>query len=193
MKSNSILIVIIILLITFEASSQKKLIEDPSDIKKERVLRSYINVGVGRTSNYLNIGAGIFFPLDKNILIGPRANVNTELDAFPFKFPLENIWDINLIVKYVPFISERFIFLFGAGAGYSIVTKRGNFIRYNFITAEYEKVHSSSVSVLGELEVSFLITDNLGINLAGYTLFADNRTFVRYQLGLFLCKIIELK
>ncbi|MGQ9848214.1 MAG: hypothetical protein ACUVQP_12045 [Bacteroidales bacterium] len=191
MNNNSILIVILI--ITFEAYSQNKLIENTSDVKKERVLRSYINAGVGRTSNYLNIGAGIFFPLDKNILIGPKANVNTELDAFPFKFPLENIWDINLTVKYVPFISERFIFLFGAGAGYSRATKRGNFIRYNLITAEYEKVHVSSVSVLGELEVSFLITDNLGINLTGYTLFADNRTFVRYQLGLFLCKIIELK
>lgn len=191
MNSNSILIVILI--ITFEAYSQNKLIEDPGDVKKERVLRSYINAGVGRTSNYLNIGAGIFFPLDKNILIGPRANVNTELDAFPFKFPLEIIWDINLSIKYVPFLSERFIFLIGAGAGYSRVTKRGDFIRYNLITAEYEEVHSSSVSVLGELEFSFLITDNLGINLAGYTLFADNRTFVRYQLGLVLCKILELK
>lgn len=192
MNSNSILIAILII-ITFEAYSQNKLNEDSVDVKKERVLRSYINAGVGRKSNYLNIGAGIFFPFYKNILIGLRANVNTELDAFPGKVPLENFWDINLTLKYVHFISERFIFLVGAGAGYSRLTKRGDFIRYNLITAEYEKVHSSSVSVLGELEVSFLITDNLGIDLAGYTLFANNRTFVRYQLGLFLCKILEVK
>lgn len=63
MNSNSILIVILV--ITFEAYSQNKLIEDRGDIKKERVLRSYINAGVGRTSNYLNIGQEYFFHLIK--------------------------------------------------------------------------------------------------------------------------------
>jgi hypothetical protein len=193
MNRNNKIILALIILFAVNLHSQTDSTDDTTYQKAKRILRSYITAGVGRTSNYLNIGAGLFFPLGENILIGPRANVNTELDAFPGKVPLENIWDINLTLKYVPFISERFIFSVGAGAGYSRATKRGDVIRYNLITAEYEKVYSSSVSVLGELEVSLLMTDNFGINVIGYTLFADNRTFINYQLGIFLCKIIKLQ
>ena len=58
--------------------------------------------------------------------------------------------------------------------------------------AEYEKEYSSSVSFIGEIEGSLLITNNFGINLTVYNLFADNKTYVNYQFGLFLCKIIGL-
>lgn len=190
MNNKSILVFII--LFAFNVYPQKDLMDDTtSNEGKERILRSYITAGVGRTANYLDIGAGLFFPLGENVLIGPRANANFEMDVF-FKEPAENIWDIDLVIKYIPFISKRLIFSVGAGIGYSRATKRGKFIRYNLVTAEYEKVYSSSISLLGELETGLLITNNFGINLIGYTLYADNRTFVNYQLGVFFCKILEL-
>ncbi|BDQ02994.1 hypothetical protein [Ignavibacterium sp.] len=191
MNGKSILI--IILAITCEVYSQTNLAYDSNNTITERLLSSYFTVGVGRTSKYLNFGAGLFFPLEKSILIGLRANINTELDAFPGKVPLENIWDINLTVEYVPLISERIILLVGGGAGYSRAAKRGDFIGYKLVTAEYEEIYSSSISFLGEMEFSLLITENLGINIIGYTLYADNRTFLNYQLGIFLCKILELQ
>lgn len=189
MSNKSILIFIII--IVSNLYSQKNLIYDTtSNVGKERILRSYITAGVGRTANYLNMGAGLFFPLGENILIGPRGNINFEMDIFSKK-PAENIWDINLIIKYIPFISKRLFLSAGAGVGYSRAIKRGEFIRYILFTAEYEKIYSSSISLLGEIETGLLITNNFGINLIGYTLYADNRTFVSYQLGVFFCKILE--
>jgi hypothetical protein len=193
MKNKLILAFVVI--ITFYLYPQKDLVDDTtSNVEKERILRSYITVGYGQTLNDKNwaIGVGWFFPLAKNFLIGPRANVNIEKDAFPVKRPAEDIWDIDLVIKYIPFISERFIFSVGGGAGYGIAGKRGGFIRYQLFTAEYEKEYSSFISLLGELEADLLITDNFGVNVVGYTLYADNRTFVNYQLGIFLCKILEL-
>lgn len=193
MNNKLILTLIILFVFVFNLYSQSDLIyEKTRNIEMERILRSYITVGYGQTLNDKNwaIGVGWFFPLAKNFLIGPRANVNIEKDAFPVKSPAEDIWDIDLVIKYIPYISERFIFSVGGGAGYGIAGKRTRFIRYQLITAEYEKEYSSFISLLGELEADLLITDNFGINLIGYALYADKRTFINYQLGLFLCKIL---
>lgn len=189
---NYKLILTFVVILTFYLYPQKDLTNDSkSNDEKERILRSYLTGGVGLTGNHQNFGAGLFFPLGKNILIGPRVNADFEIDVFS-KSPAENIWNINLTIKYIPLISKRFIFYAGIGAGYSMATKRGEFIRNILITAEYEKVYSSSISLLGEIEAGFLITDNIGVNLIGYTLYADNKTFLKYQLGIFLCKILEL-
>jgi len=192
---NNKQILILIVLFTFNAYTQTELADDTSNIETKRILRSYITVGYGGTINDKNWAAGVgwFFPLGENILIGPRANAIFELDAFPIKVPPENIWNVDLVIKFIPFLSERFIFSIGGGAGYSIAAKRGKFIRYALVTAEYEKVYSSSLSLIGELETDLLITDNFGVNVIAYTLYADNRIFINFQLGLFLCKILELK
>ena len=187
-------ILALVILLTFDLFSQADMVDDTSNVETKRILRSYITLGYGRIINHKNWEAGVgwFLPLGENILIGTRANVNTEMDAFPLRVPEENIWDVDLVVKYIPFISERLFFSIGAGVGYCRAAKRGEFIRYQLIVAEYERVYSSSISLLGELEADLLITNNIGFNVVGYTLFADSRTFACIQIGIFLCKILEV-
>lgn len=189
---NKIILFLSILFTSF-AYTQTVVTEDSVKIDYKKILRSYLTAGVGRTSDYVNLGAGLFFPLGENILIGPRANLNVEVDVF-FNIPEEYIWDLELVVRYIPLISERFILSAGAGVGYSMAQKRGKFIGTNMLLVrEYEEIHSSSLSGLAEIEAGLLLTNNFGISIAGYTLFADGRTFARYQIGLFLCKILEMK
>ena len=187
--------VLILLLISFNGSAfaQSSLNEDTTVVASEKILRSYITAGYGRSINNdtWSVGVGWFLPLSDNLLIGPRANGNFELDVFS-KTPAENIWDVEVELRYIPFITDRFFISTGAGIGYSRATKRGEFIGYNLFTAEYEKVYSSSVCFIGEIEGNLLITNNFGINLTVYSLFADNKTYLNYQFGLFLCKIMGL-
>ncbi|MGD8305969.1 MAG: hypothetical protein PVF17_04890 [Ignavibacteria bacterium] len=169
--------------------------DDTTSVGAKRILRSYITIGYGREiqNDYWAAGVGWFLPLGENILMGIRANANFELNLFKLKTPSESIWDVDLTIKYIPFISERFFFSIGAGAGFSKATKRGKFIQQNLLVTEHEKVISLSVSLLGEIEANLLITENIGINVISYALFADNRTFITYQIGIFLCKILTLK
>lgn len=187
------LIIFLAILFTSLAHTQTIVTEDSIKGDYKKNLRSYLTAGVGSTNDYVNFGAGLFFPLEENILIGPRVNLNIETGVL-FKIPEEYLWDINLVLRYIPLLSERFILSIGTGVGYSMAQKRGELIGTNMLLVqEYEEIHSSSVSVLAEIEGSVLLTDNFGINLSGYTLFADDRTFIRYQIGLFLCKILEIK
>lgn len=193
MKNILIIFFTIILVVKINAQTNMNIDEKNDEVKK-RILRSYINAGYGQSLNDKNfaIGAGWFFPLDKNILIGPRANLNIEKDALGFKSPVEQIWDVDLVIKYVPFLYKSFIISVGGGVGYGKALKRGKFIRYNLLNSEYEKEYSSFISLLGELEMGLLITNNFGLNVVLYTLNADKKTLLNLQIGLFLCKINEL-
>jgi len=178
---------------TSSAYTQTIVTEDSINVGYKKILRSYLTAGVGWTSDYVNFGAGLFFPIYENLLIGPRVNANFETDVL-FKIPEEYLWDINLELRYIPLLSERLVLSTGAGVGYSMAQKRGELVRTNFpFVQEYEEIHISSISVLAEIEGSVLLTNNFGINLSGYTLFANDRTFLRFQIGLFLCKILEIK
>ena len=179
----------IIILFVIKAYPQNNLENDSIHVEHRKILRSYLIAGVGGIRNEINMGAGLFFPIAENILIGPRANIGNETDVL-FKTPEEYIWDINLMVKYVYFISERFFLTLGAGAGYSFAQNRGKFIRTNFLLQEYEKIHSSSISLITELELNISLTKNIGIGVSGYTLFANRKTYLRYQISLFLSKIL---
>lgn len=157
---------------------------------QQKILRSYLNAGIGRTQHYLNLGAGLFFSLGENILLGPRANANFEVNVF--QTPAENSFDLDLEVRYVPFLSDHFLISVGGGLGFFTATKRGELIRTNaFISPEYEKVHTSSVAALFEIEGGLLLTKNFGINITGYSLFANKEILFRFQIGFFLCKILD--
>jgi hypothetical protein len=189
---NKIILPLLIFFTSF-TYTQTVVIEDSNNVGYKKILRSYLTAGVGWTSDYVNYGAGLFFPIYENLLIGPRVNANFEIDEL-FKIPEEYMWDLDLSIRYIPFISERLVLSTGAGVGYSMAQKRGEFVKTNFpFVQEYEEIHTSSISVLAEIEGSILLTDNFGISLSGYTLFADDRTFIRYEIGLFLCKILEIK
>ncbi len=182
------LLISFLVLICFYSFSQVRVETDKAI--SEKVLRSYLNAGVGSTNKYLNLGAGFFLPVSKNILIGPRANSNIEMNIL--ETPVENINDINLEMRYVPLINNWFVVSAGLGAGYSFGTKRGQLIGINnAISPEYEKIKYSSFAGLVEIDSGFLITNNFGISLSANTLFTKNETLFRYQLGLFLCKILE--
>ncbi len=84
------LTVLLVMLLGFNLYSQSKNQTIKNSDHSKNVLRSYLNAGVGRVSNYVNVGAGLFFPLAENILIGPRANANFEVDIFKtYTSPLE--------------------------------------------------------------------------------------------------------
>ena len=74
----------LVILLTFNLFSQADMLDDTSNVETKRMLRSYITLGYGRIINHRNWEAGVgwFLPLGENILIGPRANVNTEMDPF---------------------------------------------------------------------------------------------------------------
>lgn len=183
------LLIIFIAIVTINLYPQPDEFKNSDSTGYKKVLRSYLTAGIGRTTNHLNIGAGLFFPIGENILIGPRANADFEVEIF--KTPADNLWNINLQARYIPFISERFIAAFGAGVGYNQSTKRGQFTGKKFLIEEYEKKQSSSVSGMLEIETSILISNSFGINISGYSLFANNKPLMRYQIGLFLCKILD--
>jgi hypothetical protein len=179
-----------VLLFSFNLYSQIKKPGELKAVEHEKILRSYFNAGLGITHSNLNYGTGLFFPIGKNILIGPRANANFEINVF--ETPAENMWDIDLEMRYVPLINRWIIFSAGAGVGYSTADRRGKFIRYDLVTAEYEKVHSSSIAGIAEIEASLLLTKNFGVSISAYTLSTNEGTFGRFQLNLFLCKILDL-
>ena len=157
---------------------------------QETILRSYLNVGIGRTDHYLNLGAGFFLPIGKNIIAGPRANANFEVNAF--QRPAESSFDLEFEARYAPFISRWFLFQAGAGVGYFGSNKRGKLIGFNaLVVPEYEKVHNSSISAIIELDSGFLLSKNFGITISGYSLFANKETLFRFQVGFFLCKILD--
>ncbi len=80
MSNKSRLIAIII--IVSNLYSQKHVIYDTtSHVGTDRILRSYITAGVGRTANYLNhCGRIIYFRSCENILINTRGNIKFEID-----------------------------------------------------------------------------------------------------------------
>lgn len=92
--------------------------------------------------------------------------------------PDGSLLNINLESRYIPFISKRFIAAIGAGVGYNQSTKRGDLIGNNLLNEEYEKNKSSSISVMIEIETSILISNSFGINISGYSLFANIETLM---------------
>lgn len=185
------LTILLIMLLSFNLYSQGEGKIDVNSDHSKNVLRSYLNAGVGRVSNYVNVGAGLFFPFAENILIGTRANANFEVGIF--KTPAENNWDIDIEIRYIPFITNRFIISTGIGIGYSHATQRGEqIINNNFLVNEYEKVGSSSIAGIAEVDVGIRITDGFGISLSGYTLITNRKPITRYQIGLFLCKVLKI-
>lgn len=159
---------------------------DIDDKTQERHLKSYIKFGIGRLDNYLNIGGGLFFPLNEKFMIGLRTNVNSEIDMF--KVPNEGLLDINLSVRYVPYLWNRAVIMAGLGIGYADIKKRGNFIQKQLIglVEEYELEKINSLSLLGEVEVGVFVTKYLGVYAAAYSVLTNYKNIYTFQIGLFI-------
>ncbi len=160
--------------------------QDFEDKEQEKYLRTFIKFGVGRTSNYVNVGGGLFFSISEKFMLGTRVNINTELDIF-FKTPTESLLDIDLSLRYVPSIWNNFVTMAGVGIGYSNFKKRGKFIKRQLIglVEEYELESHKSVSALAEIEAGFFITKFLGVSAAAYSVFTSKKNINTYQVGLF--------
>jgi len=153
---------------------------------QEQHLKSYIRFGIGRLNNYVSIGGGLFLPLTEKFIIGTRVNVNSEIDMF--KVPNEGLLDIDLSVRYVPFLLDRVVIMGGIGIGYANIKKRGKFIQRQLfgLIEEYELKKYKSLSLLTEIEIGFFLTRFLGISVATYSILTSHKNVYAFQLGLFL-------
>src|SRR5690554_94063 len=158
---NNLKILLLFLFISLNVYSQ-----EITDKEQERYLKTFIKFGVGRTSNYLNLGGGLFFPISEKFMLGTRLNVNTEIDFF--KTPNEALFDIDLSARYIPLIRNNFVAMADVGIGYANFKKRGKFIQRQLIglVEEYELENHKSVSAIAEIEVGFFITKFLGVSVA---------------------------
>ncbi len=161
--------------------------QDFEDKEQEKYLRTFIKFGVGKTSNYVNVGGGLFFPISEKFMIGTRVNINTELDIF-FKTPTESLLDINLSLRYVPLIWNNFVTMAGVGIGYANFKTRGKFIKRYLLgfVEEYELETHKSFSALAEIEVGFFINTFIGVSAAAYSIFTNKNNINTYQFGLFI-------
>lgn len=159
--------------------------QDFEDKEQEQYLKSYIKFGYGRTSNYINVGGGIFFPLSEKFMLGIRSNVNAEIDLF--KTPNESLFDIGLSVRYIPLLKNNFVTMAGVGVGYANFKKRGKFIKRQLIglVEEYELERHKSVSAIAEIEAGFFLTKFFGISAAAYSVFTSKNNIYTYQVGLY--------
>lgn len=171
---------LLLLCVNFNVYSQ-----EITDKEKEPFLKSYIKFGYGRTSNYINVGGGMFFPLSEKFMLGIRSNVNAEIDLF--KTPNESLFDIGLSVRYIPILKNNFVTMAGVGVGYANFKQRGKFIKRQFIgfVEEYESEKHNSVSATAEIEAGFFLTKFFGISAATYSVFTSKKNIYTYQVGLF--------
>lgn len=159
--------------------------QDFEDKEQEQYLKSYIKFGFGKMNDYINFGGGLFFTVSPKILLGARANVNSEVIIF--KTPAESLFDLNLSIRYVPLIWNNLVLQAGAGIGYAGGVKRGALLsKPLLITEEYEKDSFGSVSALAEIEAGFFITKFLGVSAAAYSVFTSKKNIYTYQVGLFI-------
>ena len=124
MKIIKISILLLLFLFNFNILPQS--INSEINNINEKKINIYAKLGVGKLNDYLNFGAGIFFPLARNIMLGFRGNANNEIDTF--KTPSENLTDINLSLRYIPYWDKNFIIMAGGRLGYAVGEKRGSLI-----------------------------------------------------------------
>jgi hypothetical protein len=157
-----------------------------SNVKKE--VNNYFSVGLGAADHYFNFGGGLFYSVGDRILLGVRGNGNIETTLFIS--PGENFRDVEATARYVPFIWNRMMISVGCGIGYGFGQKRGNVVTgQTFLVPEYEKETYSSITGLFEADMSLFLSKSIGISVSSYSLITNDKTYFRFQIGLFLCKI----
>ena len=152
---------------------------------EEKTLRMFIKLGMGKSNDYLNFGGGVFFPIADKFMLGLRGNINTEVDIF--KTPSEHLADLELTGRYIPIIWKNIIVMAGAGVGFAGGKKRGDLIsRPVFVAESYEENKFTSASFLLDAEIGYFLTKFLGVSIAGYSVFTNNKNITTYQIGVFL-------
>jgi hypothetical protein len=152
---------------------------------EQQYMKSYIRFGLGALRDNVNFGGGLFFPISRKSMLGVRGNFNSEI--LVFKHPSENLFDLDLSLRYVPVINNSFVIMGGCGLGYAIVEKRGELLNNkNFLVEEYSKEKFRTLSGIVEIEIGYFLTKSLGISLSGYSVLTSEKSIVAYQVSLFL-------